>query len=180
MLQKIQEKYNYTDYEMKVLKYVFTVLIGEFGKIVVIGCLFLRCYPLYLCCVLLLATLRPSTGGIHCRTYLGCLAATAGYFALSIYALPYISVSYMLRIGSLVLCMVANFLIGPVVSKSHKPLSEKAIKHSLIRSFAVVSCFTIFTLINPNHAFAIAGFWIVILNTMQLAIAKILRKEKKS
>lgn len=180
MLQKIQEKYNYTDYQMKVLKFVFTVFLGELGKIIAIGFLFLNCYPLYLCCVLLLATLRPSTGGVHCRTYLGCLAATAGYFALSIYALPYIPVSHIIRIGLLILCMAVNYMIGPVVSKSHKPLSEKAIKHSLIRSFAVVSCFTIFTMINPNHEFAIAGFWIVMLNTTQLVIAKILRKEKKS
>lgn len=179
MLQKIQEKYNYTDYQMRVLKFVFTVLIGELGKIIVIGLLFLKCYPLYLCCVLLLGTLRPSTGGIHCRTYLGCLIASAGYFALCIYTLPYIPVSLIVRISLLILCMIINYIIGPVVSKSHKPLSEKAIKHSLIRSFAVVSCFTIFTLINPYHDFAIAGFWIVILNTLQLMIAKILRKEKK-
>lgn len=180
MLQKIQEKYNYTDYQMRVLKYVFTVFIGEFGKIVIMGCLFLKCYPLYLCCVLLLGTLRPSTGGVHCRTYLGCLAASAGYFALCIYALPYIPVSLMIRIGLLIACMGINYLIGPVVSKKHKPLSEKAIRNSLIRSFAVVSCFTIFTLVNPYHKFAIAGFWIVIVNSVQLVIAKILRKEKKS
>lgn len=179
MLQKIQEKYNYTDYQMKVLKFVFTVLIGELGKIVVIGFLFLKCYPLYLCCVLLLGTLRPSTGGVHCRTYLGCLVATAAYFAACIYALPYIPVSLIVRVGLLILCMAINYMIGPVVSKNHKPLSEKGIKNSLIRSFAVVSCFIIFTLINPYHAFAIAGFWIVILNTLQLVIAKILRKEKK-
>ena len=180
MFEKIQEKYNYTDFETAVLKYVFTVFFGELGKIVAIGCMFYNCYTLYLLCVLLLGLLRPATGGIHCKTYRGCLIASGVYFVACIYFLPYIEVSHIIRIGILMLCMVMNLIIGPVVSKNHKPLSEKAVKRLLIHSFAVVSCFTIFTFINPYHEFAVSGFWIVVLNTLQLMIAKIIRKEKKA
>ena len=184
MLQKFQTKYELTDYQMKLLKYLLTVFFGELGKILAIGLLFINNYPVYLWCLLIMASVRTSTGGVHCRTYLGCLFASASYFLLCIDILPYIEISGIIRICLLCLCIIINAVIGPVMSDARKSrykseeMLQKCIKKSLLRAFVMVSCFILYTCFYPDTAVANAGFWIIMLNSIQLVIGKIKNLKK--
>lgn len=186
MLQRIQKKYELTDYQTRLLKYYLTVIGGETVKLLAIGCLFLKQYPTYLWCVLLFALIHMSTGGAHCRTYLGCLAASAVLFVLCIDILPYIELSLIGRIGLLAVCAMINCFTGPVMTKERRARFQdeavlaKSKKKALFRILAVIGCFIIYSCRCPEAAVAKAGFWIVLLDTIQLAAAKmitLIRKE---
>lgn len=186
MLQKIQAKYELTDQQTRLLKYYLTVFFGETGKLLAIGCLFLDRYPTYLWCVLLLAAIHTATGGAHCRTYLGCLAASSALFVVCIDILSFIELSLTCRIGLLAVCGIVNCYAGPVMTKERRSrfqneeMLAKSAKRALLRILAVIICFIVYSCFYPKTAVAKAGFWIILLDTIQLAAAKItnlIRKE---
>lgn len=186
MLQKIQAKYELTDYQTKLLKYYLTVFFGETGKLLAIGCLFLNQYPTYLWCVLLFAMIHTATGGAHCRTYLGCLAASAVLFFVCIDLLPYIEIALIWRVTLLAVCALLNCRIGPVMTKERRArfkseeILAKSAKKALIRVLTVIGCFILYSCRYPETLLARAGFWIILLDTLQLAAAKmthLIRKE---
>lgn len=188
MLQRIQEKYELTDRQTRLLKYYLTVFFGETGKLLAIGCLFLNRFPTYLWCVLLFAMIHTATGGAHCRTYLGCLAASAALFVICIDILPLIEITLTCRIVLLILCGIVNCFTGPVMTKERRARFQdgevlaKSTKKALLRVLAVIGCFILYSCYHPNTDVAKAGFWIILLDTIQLAAAKIInliRKEVK-
>ncbi len=187
MLQKIQERYELTDYQTRLLKYYLTVFFGETAKLLAIGCLFPDRYPTYLWCVLLFAMIHTATGGAHCRTYLGCLAASAAFFVLCIDILPYIEIALIWRIALLVVCGIIHCYIGPVMTRERRArfkseeILAKSKKRSLIRIWAVIGCFIVYSCWTPETLPAKAGFWIILLDTIQLTAAKmmhLIRKEE--
>lgn len=185
MLQRIQARYELTDYQTRLLKYYLTVFFGETAKLLAIGCLFLHQYPTYLWCVLLFAMIHTATGGAHCRTYLGCLAVSAALFVLCIDILPYIEIALIWRIALLVVCILLNYYCGPVMTKerrarfkSNEILAEST-KKALHRVLAVISCFILYSCWKPDTILAKAGFWIILLDTLQLTVAKIINLFRK-
>ncbi|MDE6529398.1 MAG: accessory gene regulator B family protein [Lachnospiraceae bacterium] len=186
MLQKIQTKYELTDYQTKLLKYYLMVFFGETGKLLAIGCLFPNQYPIYLWCVLLLAVIHTATGGAHCHTYLGCLAASAVLFVLCIDVLPYVEILLIWRITLLIACGIINCHIGPVMTRERRARFQdeerlaKSTKRALFRVLSVIGCFIIYSCCYPETILAKAGFWIILLDALQLTAAKItnlIRKE---
>lgn len=185
MLQRIQAKYELTDYQTRLLKYYLTVFFGETAKLLAIGCLFWGQYPTYLWCALLFAMIHTATGGAHCRTYLGCLAVSATLFVLCIDILPYIEIALIWRILLLAVCILLNFYCGPVMTKERRArfksdeILMQSKKKALRRVFAVISCFIIYSCWNPETILAKAGFWIILLDTLQLTVAKITNFTRK-
>lgn len=187
MLQRIQARYELTDYQTRLLKYYLTVFFGETAKFLAIGCLFLNHFPTYLWCVLLLGMVHTATGGAHCRTYLGCLAASAALFVLCIDVLPYIEIALIWRIALLGVCGIIHCYIGPVMTKERRArfksdeLLAKSTKKALLRVLAVIGCFILYSYWNPDTILAKAGFWTILLDALQLTAAKItnlIRKEE--
>ncbi len=185
MLQRIQAKYELTDYQTRLLKYYLTVFFGETAKLLAIGCLFWGQYPTYLWCALLFAMIHTATGGAHCRTYLGCLAASAALFVLCIDILPYIEIALIWRIVLLVVCILLNLYCGPVMTKERRArfksekILAKSTKKALQRVLAVISCFIIYSCWYPETIFAKAGFWIILLDSLQLSITKTIKLIRK-
>lgn len=185
MLQRIQAKYELTDYQTRLLKYYLTVFFGETAKFLAIGCLFLNRFPTYLWCTLLFAMIHTATGGAHCRTYLGCLAASAALFVLCIDILPYIETALIWRIAILAICFLLNCYCGPVMTKERRArfkseeILAESTKKALRRVFAVIGCFIIYSCWNPETILAKAGFWIILLDTLQLTAAKIINLIRK-
>ena len=185
MLQKIQAKYELTDYQTKLLKYFLMVFFGETGKLLAIGCLFLDQYSVYLWCVLLFALIHISTGGAHCRTYLGCMAASAVLFVLCIDILPAVGLPLICRIALLAVCCIINCAIGPVMTKERRArfkdaaVLAKGIKKASFRVLLTIGCFILYSCFCPETAVAKAGFWIVLLDTVQLTVAKIINLFRK-
>lgn len=185
MLQKIQAKYELTDDQTKLLKYYLTVFLGETGKLLAIGCLFWNQYPVYLWCVLLFAMIHTATGGAHCHTYLGCLAASAVLFILCIDILPYLELPVICRIALLAVCGIINCYTGPVMTKERRARFQnmeamaKSTKKALRRVLAVIGCFILYSCWYPETLPAKAGFWVILLDTVQLAVAKIINLIRK-
>ena len=77
---------------------------------------------------------------------------------------------------SLLLCTVTNVLLGPIRSASRPPLPEvEIIKCKKKTLFA--SCFGIvLVILSRNTEFVSVGYWTILLHSVQLVIAALLKK----
>ena len=180
---KIQKMYGYTDYEMAIIKYSITTLFSELSKIIILSIMFLYIgkFDLFITSCVLLIFLRINGGGYHCKHYITCLLLTAIISSVAIILLPLITIpNFSVVLMVLTICLFINYYLGPVPSPFRPELDNLLIKHYKNNSFLtififiiIVSIFNFNIVIRPH---LIVGFWTIILHTLQLIVAKILRK----
>ena len=174
----LKEQYEFSDYQIAQLKYFFKTVTAEFSKLAIMAFLFRDKIGLYFFAITVMLLLRTSTGGLHCKTYWGCFGVSLGYMVLSIEILPLLTVNKLLQLVLLFICMLVNHYIGPITSAVRRPLQEHVIKRVRIQAFLIIFFYLTLTYILPETPYITAGFWVVILHTVQLIAAKILKKGK--
>lgn len=185
ILNEIKNTYGYSDYEIALIKYVIISIASEFSKLLLLGFyyIYIGKLGLYIFSFTLLLLLRVNSGGYHCKHYLSCLALTFAISFLSIVLLPIISIpNYSIIIAVLLVCMVTNYIIGPVASPFRPTPDMYLLKSCNNNSFAVTLFFIIIvSIFNTNkfmQPYLIVGFWTTVLHTVQLIIAKLREKYK--
>ena len=177
MYALIQKKYDFTDYQIAQLKYTLTVLFSEISKFVIMAFLFRNHIAMYLYAALLLGVLRISTGGLHAKTYWGCLFMSFLFFCVSIYLLPQIEITKMWMAVLIIGCAAAIGLVGPVESEYRKPPSDSMKKRLVAQSLIIILIHLILFCLNDSEILTV-GSWIIFLQVAQLTIAKIYREVK--
>lgn len=178
MFSYIQKKYKLTNYQTRQLKYWYVMNISEISKFLILLFIFKKDISLYLFSVFILICLRTSTGGIHCKTYFSCFMTTFFFLYMGIILLPSITLPLLHQCLFLLICGVMNYIIGPITACGHPQLMISAIKRARQKAFMFILLYAISLCIIPVNRLLQTGFWIIILHTLQLGIAKIrYRKE---
>ena len=172
----LKEQYGFSDYQVAQLAFLAKTLVSEFSKLLIMGILFRKELGMYLFAVSVMLLLRTATGGIHCKKYISCLLVSFSYIFLSLMVLPNIPINKVFQLILLFICMLCNYYIGPVTSSVHAPLSEGLVKRVRLQAFLVIFFYLTFTFIVPENPYTIAGTWVIILHTLQLAAARVLKK----
>lgn len=162
--------------EMVILRYLILSFLSEASKLLILAFIFQQKIGLFLFSVLLLFVLRSTVGGLHCKKYWQCLFVSFSYLLLCIEVLPGIVLSKPLMMGILLLCAVLACHIGPVVSKQRPQPTDTQRRKRKIQIFAVICLYLIFMYIVPHSSYAVSGFWVVVLDTVQLGLAEVKRK----
>lgn len=175
--QQLKEKYNLSNYQIAQLIYFGKTLSSEMSKILIMGIIFHKYLSLYIFTLMIMIILRYSTGGIHFCSYVGCLLTSITYVGLSIILLPQIIIPLNIKIFLLIICILICYYIGPVPSKYRTSYSKQFINKckKIISTF--IFLYTLILYIIPESPFSISGFWIIMLHTLQLSVAKYTRKE---
>ncbi|MCI8957253.1 MAG: accessory gene regulator B family protein [Eubacterium sp.] len=180
---RIQKMYGYTDYEMAVIKYSITALFSELSKIFILSILYLYIekFNFFIVSCVLLIFLRKNGGGYHCKHYITCLLLTAFISTAAIVLLPLINIpNFSIILLTLIICLFTNYFIGPVSSPFRAEPNALLIKRCKNNVFLTIFIFIIIvSIFNSNiviRPYLIVGFWTIILHTLQLIVAKILRK----
>ena len=179
MYNFLKEQYQFSDYQIAQLKYLFKTMLAESSKLLIMAFIFHHKLGIYLFSVTIMLLLRTSTGGLHCKTYWSCFAVSLAYMFLSIEILPLVSIGKILQMLLIFLCMIINYYIGPVTSSVHAALSLKVTKRVRIQAFLIIFFYLTLTYILPETPYITTGFWVVILHTVQLIAAKTLKKGTK-
>ncbi|MCM1466745.1 MAG: accessory gene regulator B family protein [Alistipes sp.] len=175
MMKYIQEKFEFTDYQMAQLRYFFLTFFGELSKLLILGFLFRKNLPVFIWAVFILHLTRSSLGGIHCKTYWGCFLMSLIYLTLAIEILPRIPVNKFYQMAGLLVCIVLSHHIGPVTSRLHPVLPERVCSRLKIKIITILFIYYILLYIMPESQYITVGFWVIILNTLQLTIARMMK-----
>ena len=95
---------------------------------------------------------------------------------LAIMVMPQIPVNKVFQLILLFICMLCNYFVGPVTSTVHLPLKDGLVKKVKIQAFLFIFFFITVTYIVPESPYITVGFWVIILHTLQLAAARIIKK----
>lgn len=174
--EHIKNTYNLSNYQLAQLIFLVKTLSSEISKILIMGIIFHKHLSLYLFALFIMLCLRCSTGGLHFYTYAGCLLASTLYLGTALIPLPYISLSRWIQILLLLGCILICYTVGPVTSKYRPAFSSKHKKHCKLTSCILIFFYTIILYIMPENIYLVIGFWIIILHSLQLIVAKIQKK----
>lgn len=174
--QYLKNTYQLSNYQVAQLAFLAKTIFSELSKIIIMGFLFHNHLAAYLFALFFMLFLRCSTGGLHFYTYRDCLAASILYIWLAIAVLPRLTFPLYLKILFLLISILTCRLIGPVVSKFRPKPSAQHAKRCKNITCIFIFIFSILLYIIPDNPYMIIGFWIIILHSLQLLVAKIRKK----
>lgn len=176
--QLLKEKYNLSSYQIAQLSFLCKTVFSEISKVLIMGIIFYKYLPIYFLALLIMLVLRCSTGGIHFYTYIGCLTTSIIFLWLGIILLPNIAVPLYVKLILLLLCILSCYHIGPVPSKFRPTYSNQFIQKCKLIVSVFIFLYTITLYVIPESPYLNVGFWIIILHSLQLFVAKYTRKEQ--
>lgn len=168
----------YNDFEIAKMKYLVVTILSEISKIVLIGLFFLYSQNLtvFLTAAFILCILRINTGGLHFKHYFSCLLASFLIFFIGVSILNSIQFTKFIQLAALLLCIIINYYCAPVVS-SFRPIPDGIkIRRAKKQSLAIITLFSMILYVFPQNQYINIGFWMIILQSIQLFAAKILKR----
>ena len=178
-LDRIQVSYHFTDLEMKRLKYTLKAVSSELVKTLLLALLFyqLGYFKEFFVGIIFLVTIRCNCGGLHMEHFTTCLLFTLVFMSLAVIILPtYVSISYVLKIFALVVCIAVTFIIGPIASKKRPPAPPEMLRRFRNITIGLLVMDSIIILLLKTNPYADICFWIIVLQTIQLVGAKLAQK----
>lgn len=182
-LEQIQSSYQFTDLEMKRLKYTLKAVSSELIKTLLLSILFLNLghLPEFLIGVLVLITIRCNSGGLHMEHFITCFLFTLTFMLLSVIVLPsYVSVPYAFKPVILALCILITFLASPVASKKRPPAAPETKRRYRNRATGLLFLYSVIIIILKTTPIADICFWIIVLQALQLLCAVAAQKGGKN
>lgn len=172
----LKEKYQLSNYQIAQIAFLFKTLLSELSKMIIMGILFHKQLTLYLFGLFVMLFLRCSTGGLHFYTYWGCLASSTIYIGLALLVFPPIMLPISLKLVLLLLCIFICNFVGPVVSKYRPTPSKELYTRGKNTTCMFIFLYSLVLFIIPENEYLTVGFWIIILHSLQLIVAKIRKK----
>ncbi len=160
--------------ERSKLKYSLQVILGDASKLIVLF-LFFLCLKVpgqFAMAVLALSILRVYTGGLHFKSYLGCLLFSLLFFCAAIGLADFCELPQPYMYLWWIFSLIVIALISPITSKN-RPVYSKQQRFN----FKVIGCSVVYfhligaIAIKNNPYFEIA-MWVIFLQAIQLLIAK--------
>lgn len=181
----IQTEYGYTDFQMKQIRYIVLSLGSEISKLMILIYFFHMISRLseIIVSVITLLAVRNFTGGIHLKHYMSCLVLSFCFFYLGICVLPsLINLDTLTMLIVLNICILLTYLIGPIFSVYRPPLSKEEQKSCCTKAATSILIYMLTVFLFQKNDLLYTGFWIIVLQTLQLGLAKIIfyKKGKKN
>lgn len=175
----LQDTFGYTDFQIGQIRYTVVSILSELSKLILMGFLFgfTGYFAQYIVAITVLLILRTCTGGLHFKHYFSCLAVSLTFLFLGICVLPQFIFPRPIYFAILWICVVINYLFAPIVS-SYRPIPNGIrIRKAKQQSFCIITIYTLIMFIVPTNPYIVTGFWIIMLQSFQLLVAKLGRKE---
>lgn len=172
----LKRKYGLSNYQVAQLAFVFKTASAELSKILIMGIIFHSNLKLYTFLLIIMCSLRTFSGGLHFSTYTRCLLASSMYIGSIISILAQITLPMYVRLFLLTFAIIACYTIGPVLSKYRTHFPERQLYLCRNITCFIIFIYTIIMYIIPENSYLVAGFWMIILHSLQLYVAKIRKK----
>jgi len=166
-----------TKHEKAILLFFLKGFLSDFSKALIFFIPFylLGLHKEFLWGIFFLVLFRIFSGGLHCRTYWGCLILSFVIFSSGILAGITFFFNPVSKNIITIICGIIVFWCSPVVSKTRPKPTKKGIRTSKIYSTLVVAFFFILNLSLEDKTYINIGFWFLILHTLQLFVAYVRR-----
>ncbi len=165
------------------LNYSLEVLLGESSKLILLFLLFFafNAHGILLQAMLSLFMIRINTGGLHFKTYWGCLSFSAAFFTSVALLYQYVQLSPLLMMIIGVVGFAAIVFTSPVISPNRPDYTTAERRRFQIRGCTAAALHLIGFWVIKNNPYFTISVWVIFLQAIQLLLAKeMTRNEKKA
>lgn len=165
--------------EQKYIIFKFKCIIYDFSKFIIISIFFAFAglFKEFLFASMISIPLRIYSGGLHFKHYLSCFLFSFGYFLLLVYGFSFISLPIYLSTILMVFCSIINFYLSPIQSASRPPLPIAELQRVKQKTVLISLYCMLIILLFYHTPLASVGYWTILLHSMQLIIAKLIKKD---
>lgn len=177
----LSQEFKFSDLEIARIRYAVITIISEISKLCIMFLFFYKLNWLaeYLIAIAVLLSIRNFTGGIHFHHYVSCLLFTIIFLSAAIFCseqiiLPSWLQAFITEIGILII-----YMIGPISSDRRPSLSPQ---HNFVFKIAACCILMIYIalfIFMKNLPFGNLIFWVIVLQILQLAAAKIIKERRQ-
>ena len=185
LMQKAQQEFGFSDREISLIRYSLLSICYDISKIILFSvffCITGKFIP-FLFALIPFLFLRSKNGGVHFKTYLGCVAFSFVYLYLSVNILPvYVRLPLWCVYLILLLCAVINYAVGPTSLNRKKEKDAEYIRRTRIQTLVLTAMIAVLIAVmsavpsQNNHS--MITFWTLVLHTLQMAITPKLKEVK--
>lgn len=183
MIDTLRNEYTkLSEFDKKILCFSGKIIIAETSKILILLLFFsfLHKVPELLFSMAILIPIRCQIGGLHFKTYIGCLIITLAIFTTAIIILPaLLQPSPLTLAGALFFCAVICVYIGPIINPTRPKLTPSQTKRCKYIACNFILCYIMLSFALHFNHYIVCGIWIIIIQIMQLIVANILLKRRK-
>lgn len=167
--------------DQKAIYWGLRIFGTELSKMIILLLFFLPFHkiPEFLFCALSLYPVRSNMGGLHFKTYQGCLFVSILLFAAAVFVLPAsLPLTRYEGLLLLLICMLVNLFTRPVINPTRPALTKEKIAQTKRRIGVFFTAYIIAAYLFYNHYF-LCGTWMVAEQTLQLMVASMKERGAK-
>lgn len=175
MIHTIKQEYQkLPEREQKAIYWGLHLVGAELSKILILLFFFIifSKVPEFIFTAVTLLPVRTKMGGIHFKTYLGCLSVSILLFTAAVMLFPaLLPLTQKAALGVLIVCMSVNIFTRPVINPTRPALTQEDIIKTRWRIGLFFAVYIIAAYIFYNHYF-LCGTWMIVEQTVQLLIGR--------
>ena len=178
ILRMASENANLNSKEQKFLVFRVKCILYDISKLILFIAFFAGIHKLssFIFAFLIFYPIRQISGGLHFKHYFSCLVFSFVYMYLVVAVLSPLTLGLAVVVPILTVCTIVIYVIGPIRPPSRPALSKQEFAEHRKKAFSIVCYEAILIVLFFDSNLASAGYWTIILHTLQLVMAFIIRK----
>lgn len=178
ILHMASESANLNSKEQKLLIFRIKCFLYDISKLILFLAFFAIIHQLssFIFAFLIFYPIRQISGGLHFKHYFSCLVFSFVYMILVVAALSPLTLELAVVVPILAVCATVIYAIGPIRPPSRPALSKQEFAEQRRKAFSIVCYEAVLIVLFFDSALASAGYWTIILHTLQLVMAFIIKK----
>lgn len=178
ILRMANENANLNSKEQKLLIFRAKCILYDISKLILFVAFFAVIHKLscFVFAFLIFYPIRQISGGLHFKHYFSCLVFSFVYMYLVVVVLSPLTLELAVVVPILAVCAAVIYAIGPMRPPSRPALSKQEFAEHRKKAFRIVCYEAVLVVLFSDHRLASAGYWTIILHTLQLIMALIIKK----
>lgn len=169
-----ESKYNLSHLDSLKLKYSMEIIFNDLSKLAILFILFsIAGYALdFVYSVISLLMIRPFTGGLHFKSYTQCILFTGIFFTLSILLKNHVIITQYIYFLVFTFSVLIIMMFAPIIGDNRPTYSKKKLYQFKLTGLIILILHLIVYLHNKNHPYIINSIWVIVLQSIQILIAR--------
>lgn len=178
ILRMASENANLNSKEQKFLIFRVKCILYDISKLILFITFFAVIHRLssFIFAFLIFYPIRQISGGLHFKHYFSCLVFSFVYMYFVVVVLAPVSLGLAVVVPILAVCAAVIYVIGPIRPPSRPALSKQEFAEQRKKALSIVCYESVLIVLFFNSSLASAGYWTIILHTLQLVMAFIIKK----
>lgn len=178
ILRMASENANLNSKEQKFLIFRVKCILYDVSKLILFVAFFAVIHKLssFIFAFLIFYPIRQISGGLHYKHYFSCLVFSFVYMVLVVTVLAPLTLNLAAVVPILAVCAAVVYAIGSIRPPSRPALNQQEFAEQRRKALNIVCYESVLIVLFFDSRLASAGYWTIILHTLQLVMAFIIKK----